>query len=681
MNSTKYMQTDSRWGGLGYPKSPYFIRNCGCGECAIANIIIEIDKYKNYTPATIQPYCKQYADPKGNGTYWAGIPKMLAHYGLTEVKDHATMTPLWTELAKGNRVAVYLMGSRKGGNKGVKWTSSGHFVCSVGYKYENGKHWVYVKDSYSNSNLRNGWITYEDNMRNDVLKVWSAKLPAKAVDDGKLVVDGIGGIATVNRLQEFLGVPQTDGITIKKDLQKYVPALKAYDYGNGSPTVKAMQKWLGLSNPDGLWGANTSKGLQKKLGVTQDGIAGANTFKALQKYLNEHDKADYPSTTWVDNANAWARKIANEKYHYVVWNSKVDATKTCPICTGRKYDNYYGWNCIGFASAVWRHGGGLKSICNCHTISNEIGEQMYKAKTDADALAIAKKHLGLTSLAIIRNKNGIPKAQWKAGDLCLKFSGSTYKHMFYYMGNGQIADASRTNKVADNIKVRSYDNYSAKIIIRYIETKKTVEELAKEVIDGKWGSGSERKSRLEAEGYDYNAVQQKVNELISLQTSNADKIIAKAKEYAWAYGTASSKYSYSKGSAKTAYKNALKKYMGKTAKVSQSDCGYFVSTCVRASGVASKFLALAGLKEAFPSVPSTMKVVHSGKKVPDGLLQAGDIVRWKKANGHQHTVIIMPDGKIAEAGRSNWFPAIKKDTKKYNASNVKLSTLQVIRVK
>ena len=139
MNSTKYMQTDSRWGGLGYPKSPYFIRNCGCGECAIANIIIEIDKYKNYTPATIQPYCKQYADPKGNGTYWAGIPKMLAHYGLTEVKDHATMTPLWTELAKGNRVAVYLMGSRKGGNKGVKWTSSGHFVCSVGYKYENGK--------------------------------------------------------------------------------------------------------------------------------------------------------------------------------------------------------------------------------------------------------------------------------------------------------------------------------------------------------------------------------------------------------------------------------------------------------------------------------------------------------------------------------------------------------------
>lgn len=164
-------------------------------------------------------------------------------------------------------------------------------------------------------------------------------------------------------------------------------------------------------------------------------------------------------------------------------------------------------------------------------------------------------------------------------------------------------------------------------------------------------------------------------------STNAQKIVAKAKEYAWAYGTTSSKYSYSKGSAKSAYKTALKKYMGKTAKVSQSDCGYFVSTCVRASGVASSFLALKGTTEAFPSVPSTMKIVHKGKKIPDGLLQAGDIIRYKKTNGHQHTLMCYGNGKIAEAGRENQFPAIEKDTKKYNKSNVKTGTLQVIRAK
>lgn len=42
---------------------------------------------------------------------------------------------------------------------------------------------------------------------------------------------------------------------------------------------------------------------------------------------------------------------------------------------------------------------------------------------------------------------------------------------------------------------------------------KTLEDIAREVIKGKWGNGSERKKRLEAAGYVYSAVQAKVNEL------------------------------------------------------------------------------------------------------------------------------------------------------------------------
>lgn len=45
-------------------------------------------------------------------------------------------------------------------------------------------------------------------------------------------------------------------------------------------------------------------------------------------------------------------------------------------------------------------------------------------------------------------------------------------------------------------------------------TKKSVTTIAKEVIAGKWGNGSERKKKLTAAGYDYNAVQKKVNELL-----------------------------------------------------------------------------------------------------------------------------------------------------------------------
>lgn len=45
--------------------------------------------------------------------------------------------------------------------------------------------------------------------------------------------------------------------------------------------------------------------------------------------------------------------------------------------------------------------------------------------------------------------------------------------------------------------------------------KKTVDELAKEVIAGKWGNGADRKTRLTNAGYNYSEVQDRVNELLS----------------------------------------------------------------------------------------------------------------------------------------------------------------------
>ena len=44
--------------------------------------------------------------------------------------------------------------------------------------------------------------------------------------------------------------------------------------------------------------------------------------------------------------------------------------------------------------------------------------------------------------------------------------------------------------------------------------KKSVDEIAKEVIQGKWGNGTDRKNRLEKAGYNYNEVQKKVNMLL-----------------------------------------------------------------------------------------------------------------------------------------------------------------------
>ena len=46
-------------------------------------------------------------------------------------------------------------------------------------------------------------------------------------------------------------------------------------------------------------------------------------------------------------------------------------------------------------------------------------------------------------------------------------------------------------------------------------TKKDIEVIAQEVIDGLWGSGDARKAKLKAAGYDYVEVQKKVNDLLA----------------------------------------------------------------------------------------------------------------------------------------------------------------------
>lgn len=54
--------------------------------------------------------------------------------------------------------------------------------------------------------------------------------------------------------------------------------------------------------------------------------------------------------------------------------------------------------------------------------------------------------------------------------------------------------------------------------------KKSVDEIAKEVLAGKWGNGADRKNRLEAAGYNYSEVQSAVNALCGKTTATAPKV-------------------------------------------------------------------------------------------------------------------------------------------------------------
>ncbi len=206
----------------------------------------------------------------------------------------------------------------------------------------------------------------------------------------------------------------------------------------------------------------TTDSLKKRLNAS-----GAKVYRAL----DTAKKTTASTPKWVTNANAWAKKIAADNtYHYVKWKSSDVKTHECPICHNHPKGYSHGWNCIGFTYAIWHHGGGLKCKCNDGVISNEVGDKMLQM-SNANALSTATSRIGIKEIKIIINKNGIPKSQWKAGDICMMFSGNKYVHNFYYMGSGKIAEATGSSgKVPNNdqIRIKSYNNYSAKIIIRYI---------------------------------------------------------------------------------------------------------------------------------------------------------------------------------------------------------------------
>lgn len=106
-------------------------------------------------------------------------------------------------------------------------------------------------------------------------------------------------------------------------------------------------------------------------------------------------------------------------------------------------------------------------------------------------------------------------------------------HIGIYIGDGLAVECTPIwkNKVqitaVGNIgkksgyNTRTWVNHGKLKFIDYKTTpkptpaKKNIEEIAKEVIDGKWGNGTSRKSRLEKAGYNYLNVQKKVNELLN----------------------------------------------------------------------------------------------------------------------------------------------------------------------
>ena len=120
---------------------------------------------------------------------------------------------------------------------------------------------------------------------------------------------------------------------------------------------------------------------------------------------------------------------------------------------------------------------------------------------------------------VTRNVNKSTGAGLQRGDVLL----NVRSHTAMYCGNNKEVEASinergRTtggipgDQTGKEFYIRPYRNYPWDYVLRFIE--KTSEQIAKEVLAGKWGNGTVRKVMLEGSGYNYEEVQQMVNNIV-----------------------------------------------------------------------------------------------------------------------------------------------------------------------
>ena len=191
-----------------------------------------------------------------------------------------------------------------------------------------------------------------------------------------------------------------------------------------------------------------------------------------------HNTSNYSNGA---NALAHANLLRGSwKSKYVSWHYVVDKD--------------YAVRCVPENETAWCQGDGANGNGNRKTISIEICDN-----ADGNIRAATDNAVQLT--ADILRRNGITTAK-----------GHIFQHN-YWTGKDCPYDIRRGNPY-------NWDTFVAKVQEKLSGTKpspspapgkKTNDQIADEVIAGKWGNGTDRKKRLAQAGYDYATIQAIVN--------------------------------------------------------------------------------------------------------------------------------------------------------------------------
>lgn len=167
-------------------------------------------------------------------------------------------------------------------------------------------------------------------------------------------------------------------------------------------------------------------------------------------------------------------------------------------------------NCTGYVWGIWLQASGLDykllNLCGSHAVYYYSHKDNFERSADTPKVgAIAcwddksYGHVGIVE-HIYTDKSIDVKMSSYGGSICYT------RHL--------EAPYDYTNDFGTKMKLQGF------IYCPYIEVPKDlkpVDEVAKEVIAGKWGNGQTRYKRLTDAGYDYSEVQNRVNEILASQ--------------------------------------------------------------------------------------------------------------------------------------------------------------------
>lgn len=95
----------------------------------------------------------------------------------------------------------------------------------------------------------------------------------------------------------------------------------------------------------------------------------------------------------------------------------------------------------------------------------------------------------------------------------------------FIVNNTTLIGETIAHGICDYFGISFDDGKAPEVVPTPTPVKKSVDEIAQEVIRGEWGNGSDRRARIESAGYDYDAVQDRVNEILEGTPSTPKKSI------------------------------------------------------------------------------------------------------------------------------------------------------------